>query len=191
MTIDPNRLEFDLHPIGPALPRFAMTRDGKGLLVDSSVRFVRTEVGAEASLTLASGGLEAAVAIDVFSESSPFGYFDLESAAFQGFVGVEAPLDRFVQTGAGTVYTLRQQWDGDGQLFEIDVAARTTTQLGLDLRDVGVLPDGETLVLRKRGGLVLADDGFYHAEEDFCFSKNGRSCDFTITWRSEVPTRRD
>jgi hypothetical protein len=167
-----------------------MTRDGQGLLVDASVSIFRGKIEADASLTIEDGQLQANLDIDVFQESSPFGHFDLEAAAFEAFAGAEAPLDRFVQTASGNVFTLSQQWNGDGQLYEIDVSARATARLDFDLRDIGILPDGETLVLRVRGGLVEVD-GQWFAEEDFCFSKDGRSCTFTITWRSDEPTRRD
>ncbi|HVH44574.1 MAG TPA: hypothetical protein VM925_19605, partial [Labilithrix sp.] len=38
MTIDPVTLRFQLAPVGNAIPRFAMTADGRGLLVDASTK---------------------------------------------------------------------------------------------------------------------------------------------------------
>ncbi|RYZ65077.1 MAG: hypothetical protein EOP08_07685, partial [Proteobacteria bacterium] len=80
MTIDPVSLRFSLAPIGNAIPRFAMTRDGRGLLVDASAKASsRIKIAARASVSIGEGGIqaEAESSVDVFGSSSAFGFFDL------------------------------------------------------------------------------------------------------------------
>ncbi len=184
MVIDPKSLEFSLSPIGGALPRFAMTLDGSGLLVDATVKMPRG--GAYANVTLGPDGLVAEAGV-FGGVKSPFGYFDLKTRSFTAFQGPGAALDRFVQSKDGKVYTLKVQSDGlGGQLFAIDLASKTTVDLGKSLRDVGILPDGKTLILRVR--LPAADvGGKLYAQEDYCFASDPASCDFTIRFRSKTP----
>lgn len=184
MVIDPKALTFTLTPIGGALPRFAMTADGAGLLVDATVKIPRG--GAYANVTLGPDGLVAEAGV-FGGVKSPFGYFDLGSRAFTPFAGPGAALDRFVQAKDGKVYTLKVQSDGlGGQLFAIDLATKTTTDLGKSFRDVGILPDGKTLILRIR--LPAASiGGQLYTQEDYCFASDPASCDFTIHYQSKTP----
>ena len=184
MVIDPTSLAFTLSPIGGALPRFAMTLDGQGLLVDATVKALRG--GAYANVTLGPDGLVAEAGV-FGGVKSPFGYFDSQSHAFTPFEGPGAALDRFVQTTDGKVYTLKTQADGlGGALFSIDLATKTTVDLSRSLRDVGILPDGRTLILRIR--LPAASvDGQLYTQEDYCFTKDTSTCDFTIHYQSKTP----
>ena len=184
MVIDPTSLAFTLSPIGNALPRFALTLDGKGLLVDATVKALRG--GAYASVTLGPDGLVAEAGV-FGGAKSPFGYFDLGTHAFTAFQGPGAALDRFVQTKDGKVYTLKTQADGlGGALFSIDLATKSTVDLSRSLRDVGILPDGQTLILRVR--LPAANiDGQLYTQEDYCFAKDPSACDFTIHFQSKTP----
>lgn len=184
MVIDPHALTFTLTPIGHSLPRFAMARDGKSLLVDASVRVER--VSAQAKITVDANGvrLEAGA---TFGSDAPFGTFDLASRKYAAFQGPLAALDRFVQTKSGHVFTLKASADGlGGDLFDLDLTAHTTKSLGRSLRDIGILPDGETLLLRVRLPAVQRADGFHRAEE-LCFSKDGLSCLGTIDYESVAP----
>jgi len=184
MVIDPTSLGFTLSPIGNALPRFALTQDGQGLLVDATVKALRG--GAYAGVTLGPDGLVAEAGV-FGGAKSPFGYFDLASRAFTPFQGPGAALDRFVQATDGKVYTLKMQADGlGGALFSIDLATKTTVDLSRSLRDVGILADGRTLILRIR--LPAASiDGQLYTQEDYCFAKDPGVCDFTIHYQSKTP----
>jgi hypothetical protein len=187
MVIDPKTQAFTLDPIGNALPRFAMTPDGKGMLVDSSVMYTRysAKANAQTDLKIDQNGLQVSgsAELGVFSETAPFGYFDLDARQFTGFAGPAASLDRFVQTKDGRVFTLRTRTDGmGGDLFQIDVQARTTVDMGTLLRDIGILPDGLTLVLRIRQA-ALQVDGQAYTRENYCLSLDGMSCDLTIEYQ--------
>ena len=184
MVIDPTSLAFTLSPIGNALPRFAMTLDGHGLLVDATVKALRG--GAYANVTLGPDGLVAEAGV-FGGVKSPFGYFDLDARAFTAFQGPGAALDRFVQTKDGKVYTLKTQSDGlGGALFSIDLGTKTTVDLSRSLRDVGILPDGRTLILRIR--LPAASiNGQLFTQEDYCFATDPSVCDFTIHYQSKTP----
>ncbi len=181
MVIDTRTLKFTLTPIGHALPRFAMARDGKSLLVDASVKVER--LTAKAKLTLDEKGvrLEASAA---FGSDAPFGTFDLETRSYAAFAGPVASLDRFVQTSAGQVFTLKATADGlGGDLYRLDLGAKTTTRIGTSLRDIGILPDGKTLLLRIRLPAVRRADGF-HRSEEVCFSKDGVACESRVIYES-------
>jgi len=184
MLIDPGSLSFTLDPIGKALPRFAMTPEGKGMLVDSSVMYQRysAKADANANVSIDKNGLtvSGSAEIGVFKETAPFGYFDLETRTFTPFSGPAASLDRFVQTADGQVFTLKTRSDGlGGDLFRIDVAARKTTDMGRLLRDIGLLPDKKTLLLRIRQP-ALQVGGTAYTREDYCLSLDGVSCSLTI-----------
>lgn len=188
MMIEPATMTFDLHPIGAQLPRFAPSKDGKSLLVDASVVVVRNEASASITFDPMSGKISAEVK-GAFGDTSGslFGVFDLETKTYVPFSGPGASLDRFVQLGDGSqVFTLKANTSG-GDLFAIDVDARTSVDLGRSLRDIGILPDGRTLVLRIRLGL----DEERHAREEFCLSTDGAACHTSILYRSRTPQARD
>jgi len=178
MLIDPKTTKFELVAVGDQLPRFAPSKDGKSLLVDSTRAVIRAE--ASATITLDGDGLRATVKGSFGDDSgSLFGAFDLASKRYTPFVGPAATLDRFVQSADGArVYTLRANGVG-GDLFSIDMSARATADLGRSLRDIALLPDG-TLVLRIR--LEATANG--HLREEFCFSIDGRSCRSTVSYTS-------
>lgn len=183
MLIDPKTTKFELVPIGDQLPRFAPSKDGKSLLVDATVSVVRSELSA--SVTLDASGLRAEVKVGAFGDSSGslFGAFDLTAKKYAPFAGPAASLDRFVQLADGSqVFTLRNNGRG-GDLFTIDMSTKTTLDLGRSLRDVGLLPDGRTLVLRIR--LEPTSDG--HLREELCFTTDALTCGSTIEYRSPIP----
>ncbi|NOU26527.1 MAG: hypothetical protein HOO96_01370 [Polyangiaceae bacterium] len=180
MVIDPATLSFSLHGIGNALPRFAMTRDGRGLLVDASIKVkTRARASAYGTATLSANGFsgEVGATAEVFQEKSPFGYFDLETKAFVPFAGPQAGLDRFVQLKDGKhVLTLEKRKDGlGGTPFLIDLEAKTTAPLagnfGTGVRDVGILPDGKTVVMRVRLPAAVRDNKYW-SKEGFMLSAN-------------------
>ena len=184
LAIDPRTLKLSLFPIGHELPRFAMSIDGRGLLVDASVHTFRAEV--KASVTLGPDGITAS-ASGVFGSDAPFGYFDLDAGRFTAFEGPQVGLDRFVQTTDGHVYALRTRSDGlGGDLFGVDVTHHTTVDLGLSLRDIGVMADRRTLLLRIRLPAASVDGNLY-TQEQVCFSTDGRNCSATIEYRSTIP----
>ena len=183
MLIQPKTMKFELVPIGDTLPRFAPSKDGKSLLVDATVSVVRSE--ASASITLDGSGLHAEVKTSSFGDTSGslFGAFDLAGKKYVPFSGPAASLDRFVQLADGSqVYTLRNNGRG-GDLFGIDLGTKTTIDLGKNLRDVGVLPDGRTLVFRIR--LEATGDGYLR--EEFCFTTDARVCNTSVPYKSPVP----
>jgi hypothetical protein len=188
MAIDPVTLQFSLTSIGPALPRFAMSRDGKGLLVDATVQAWRGKANASAQASFGPDGFTASAQLSVFAESAPFGYFDLQTLQYKGFSGPGAALDRFVQTADATrVFTLKSASDGlGGDLFRIDLNAKSTADLGQSLRDIGVLPDGLTLVLRIRTRPAQVGGNTY-LQEDYCLSLDGVRCMDIIHYRSKSP----
>jgi hypothetical protein len=185
LTIDPHTLKLSLYPIGQELPRFAMSIDGRGLLVDASVHVFRAE--AKASVSIGPDGITAS-ASGTFGSDAPFGYFDFDAGHFTAFGGPQVGLDRFVQTVDGHVYALRTRTDGlGGDLFGVDVTNHTTYDLGLSLRDIGVLADKRTLLLRIRLPAAQVDGNLY-TREQVCFSFDGRTCTSTINYRSTVGT---
>lgn len=184
LAIDPHTLKLSLYPIGQELPRFAMSIDGRGLLVDASVHVFRAE--AKVSVQIGPDGVTAS-ASGVFGSDAPFGYFDFDAGKFTAFDGPQVGLDRFVQTVDGHVYALKTRSDGlGGDLFGVDVTNHTTVDLGQSLRDIGVLADGRTLLLRIR--LPAASiDGQLYTQEQVCFSTDGRNCTSTIQYTSTIP----
>lgn len=190
MTIDPRTLAFELSPVGNVLPRFAMAKNGKQLLVDATVQNLRAEAKVEATID-SSGKLK--VEVSLFGQSeSLFGAFDLDKKTYTGFSGSAARLDRFVQMGdKSRVFSLATSWDGmGGDLYRVDLDAHTSTSLGKNLRDIGVLADGKTLVLRERlpAARVETSVGFdWYRREQFCFSLDGVTCTTVVEHQDKVP----
>lgn len=195
MTIDPASLAFALAPIGNAIPRFAMTADGRGLLVDASQKVTsRTVVAARASVSVGPDGVQATAEtnLDVFGSSSAFGWFDLSTQTYGAFAGPSAPLDRFVQLADGRVITLARRADGlGGTPYLIDVRTRQTFALqgnfGSGVRDVGLDAGGAHAFLRLRLPANVHDGGFY-SREGLCVSADG-TCGITLTatYEASVP----
>jgi|GEM_PF-1720590 len=190
MTIDPVSLTFQLAPIGNQLPRFAMTRDGKALLVDTSVETVRAEV--DAKIHLGADGLRTSVSAFGTTGDSFLGRFDLQTQKFQPISGPKASLDRFVQTADGaSVFTLSLTADGlGGTLSRIDTAQNANVAIGTSLRDIGILPDGKTLVLRVRKPAVSKVSGgmtSWYRAESYGFSLDGVTIDSSIEWVDSTP----
>lgn len=181
MTIDPASLSFRLAPIGNAIPRFAMTNDGRGLLVDASRKFeARTKLAARAKVSIGAGGVDMDVEtnLDVFGSSAAFGWFDLDTQSFTAFQGPTTPLDRFVQFANGRyVLTLGKRADGLGGVpYMIDLATKATWQLegsfGSGVRDVALDATGGAAFVRLRLPANVHDGGFY-SREGLCLSANG------------------
>ena len=177
MLIDPKSLAFTLHPIGDALPRFAMTRDGKGLLVDASIKIkTRIKANASGSFSIGPNGIsgEVSASAGIFESKSPFGYFDLQSKSFTGFAGVQAGIDRFVQLADGkTVVALAKRTDGLGGIpHAIDLETKTVTALAepsgsSGVRDIGLLADGKTIVVRVRMPAKTLNGKLYSQEASY------------------------
>ena len=190
MTIDPKTLAFELTPVGEVLPRFALAKNGKDLLVDATVQQVRGEASLKATLD-ENGKLT--VSVDVFGTvDSLFGVFDLDTRAYVPFSGPAAPLDRFVQMGdADRVFSLKTRADGmGGDLFRIDIGAGTTADLSWSLRDIGLLADGETMLLRERlpALQVTTEAGVdWYRRERYCLSMDGVSCVGEVEWPDSTP----
>jgi hypothetical protein len=187
MTIDPKTLRFRLAAIGGALPRFALTRDGKSLLVDASTVSMRA-IGS-ASVNLSVDGLHAKASLFGGTGAAPFGRFDLDAQAYVSFVGSAARLDRFVQTADGqSVFTLHATADGlGGDLYKVDLQTGETTAKGCSLRDIGLLGDGQTLLMRiRRGAHQDAKENWYR-QESYCYSKDGSTCTSIVDFRDSKP----
>jgi hypothetical protein len=190
MTIDPKTLAFDLAPVGDVLPRFAMTKDGKSLLVDATVQQLRGE--AKAKATIDSSG-HFTVSVEVFGKTdSLFGVFDLDAKTYAPIAGEPATLDRFVQMGdADRVFTLKMRADGTGgDLYRIDIAAKTATSLHRDLRDIGLFADGKTMLLRERLPAVQVTSGStisWYRREQYCFSLDGVTCLSLVEFTDSKP----
>ena len=67
----------------------------------------------------------------------------------------------------------------------VDVTNHVTADLGRSLRDIGVLADKRTLVLRIRLPAASINGNLY-TQEQVCFSFDGRTCTSTINYRSTV-----
>jgi len=194
MTIDPVTLRFQLAPIGNAIPRFALTADGRGVLVDASSKASsRTKIAARASIEIGSDGVRASaeVNLDVFGSSAAFGYFDLASQSFTPFSGPRAPLDRFVQLAGGRyVVSLERLPDGTGAPHLIDLTSRVTMRLAGNyqrgVRDVGLADGGARAFVRVRLPAVIHDGGYY-GRESLCISSDG-SCGATFDATYEATT---
>lgn len=190
MTIDPRSLAFKLSPVGDVLPRFAMTRDGKSLLVDATVQLVRGESSIKASID-ASG--KVSVSFNLFGKTDALsGLFDLDASVYQPLTGPRASLDRFVQMGDGQrVYGLAMSLDGSGgDLFRIDLGAKSVTMLDQSLRDIGLLPDGQTLLLRRRLPAVQTQGSAgieWYRREKYCLSLDGLTCSAEVDFQDSVP----
>lgn len=189
MTIDPVSLRFALAPIGDAIPRFALTRDGRGVLVDASVKASsRTKIAARASVSVSADGIEAdaEAKISIFGSASAFGYFDLDTQKFSAFSGGKAPLDRFVQFADNRhVLTLeaRDEWGGGPGPVMIDLSTRRVVQVvgdyGRGVRDLGLSADGSLALIRVRLPAGIHDGGYY-GREGLCVSNDG-SCSLSLT----------
>jgi hypothetical protein len=190
MTIDPASLVYDLSPIGSVLPRFAMARSGQSLLVDATVQQLRGEAKVRATLDT-SGHL--VVNVQVFgSVNSLFGSFDLDGRTYAPFGGPAASLDRFVQMGdAARVFTLKATADGmGGDLYRIDLAAKTAASLGTSLRDIGLFSDGKTMLLRERLPAVQVQTSAgssWYRREKYCFSLDGMVCFASVEFQDSKP----
>jgi hypothetical protein len=189
MTINPKTLAFELAPVGEVLPRFALTRDGTSLLVDATVQQVRGEVSVKASITTSGVSVSASI---FGGTDSLFGLFDLAAHTYTPFTGPAASLDRFVQAADGKhVFGLTMTADGlGGDLFRIDLETKSVTALGKSLRDIGLLPDGQTLLLRERLPAVQADyngtPGWFRREQ-YSLSLDGINASITIQFQDSIP----
>jgi hypothetical protein len=190
MSIDTKTLGFELFPVGEVLPRFALSRDGASLLVDATVQRSRGQASLKATLDT-SGHLN--VSFKVFGNTdSLFGALGLESGTYTPFAGGAAALDRFVQMGDGKrVFTLKLRADGSGgDLYRIDLDTNSTTALGKSLRDIGLLDDGVTLLLRERLPAVKVTAGTttsWYRRERYCLSLDGASCRGSIEFQDSTP----
>ena len=190
MSIDPKTLGFQLFPIGEVLPRFVLARDGKSLLVDATVQKLRGQASVKASLD-SSGHLSAS--FSVFGKvDSLFGALDLGSGAYTPFTGTAASLDRFVQMGdQKRVFTLKLRADGSGgDLYRIDLDANASTSLGKSLRDIGVLDDGATLLLRERlpaAQVTVGGSVSWYRRERYCLSLDGVTCRASVDFQDSTP----
>jgi hypothetical protein len=190
MTIDPKSLAFDLAPIGDVLPRFAMAKNGKSLLVDATVQNLRGEASLKA--TIDSSG-KITVRVSVFGAvDSLFGSFDLDTKKYTPFAGSPATLDRFVQTAdTKRLFSLATSADGmGGDLFRIDLDGHVSTNLGKNVRDLGLLPDGSTLVLRERLPAVKITTSArveWYRRERYCLSLDGVTCTSSIEFQDTAP----
>lgn len=189
MTIDPRTLDYELSPVGDVLPRFAMTADGRRLLVDATVQQLRGSARLTANLD-ANG--DVVVALEVFGEvDSLFGTFDLETKRYVAFTG-RAPLDRFVQMGDGQrVFTLVTRADGmGGDLSRVDLDLHSVTPLDRSLRDIGLLSDKQTLLLRERlpaAQVVTETTTDWYRRERYCFSLDGLTCVQEVVFQDSTP----
>ncbi|HET9929066.1 MAG TPA: hypothetical protein VFQ35_00180 [Polyangiaceae bacterium] len=190
MRIDPKTLDFALFPIGEVLPRFALGRDGKTLLVDATVQQYRGQASVKASID-SSGHLTAS--FSVFGKvDSLFGALDLSSGTYAPFGGSTAALDRFVQTRDGKrVFTLKLRADGSGgDLYRIDLDQGSTTALNKSLRDIGLLADGETLLLRERlpaAQITVGATVSWYRRERYCLSLDGLTCSVSVDFQDSTP----
>lgn len=190
MSIDPETLKFELFPVGEVLPRFALTRDGAHLLVDATVQRYRGEAKIKATLD-SSGHVSASFSV-FGKKDSLFGELDLSTGDYTAFSGSAASLDRFVQTGdAKSVYTLKLSADGlGGDLYRIDLEARAATSLGKSLRDIGLLDDGRTLLLRERLPAVQVKTSVttsWYRRERYCLSLDGITCGVSVDFQDSTP----
>lgn len=190
MRIDPKTLAFDLLPIGEVLPRFALGRDGKTLLVDATVQQYRGEASVKASID-SSGHLTGS--FSVFGKvDSLFGALDLTSGTYNPFTGSFAALDRFVQMqDEKRVFTLKLRADGSGgDLYRIDLDQGSTTPLNKSLRDIGLLADGKTLLLRERlpaAQVTVGASVSWYRRERYCLSLDGFTCGASVDFQDSVP----
>ena len=190
MVIDPTTLEYTLSPIGDLLPRFVLSRDGHNLIVDATVQQIRGE--AKVTATIDSSG-KFTVDVKLFgSINSQLGLFDTLTSQYQPLSGAAARLDRLVQLSNATqVYTLKMTADGlGGDLYRIDLTAAAATSLGVNLRDIGLLADGTTLVLRERlPAIQVQTNGRsdWYRRERFCFSLDGLTCESSIDFQDSTP----
>jgi hypothetical protein len=190
LTIDPVTLTYDLAPVGDVLPRFVLAKDGHTLIVDATVQLIRGEAKVQATIDT-NGNFTADIKL-FGSISSLLGQFDTLTQQYQSLSGAAASLDRFVQLGdAINVYTLKMTADGlGGDLYHIDLSAKAATSLGLSLRDIGLLADAKTLVLRERLPAVQVKTGSnsdWYRRERFCFSLDGVNCQWSVDFQDSVP----
>ena len=189
MQIDPASLAYTLTPVGDVLPRFAMTRDGSKLLVDATVTLVRGGVSVKASI----GSDGVSVSANLFGGSeSLFGVFDLDQRVYAPITGPKASLDRFVQMGDNAhVFGLTMTPDGlGGDLYRIDIDAHAVTAFGRSYRDIGLLPDGKSLLLRQRlpaGSTQAGGTISWFRRESYCVSLDGITCEWSLDFQDTKP----
>ncbi|MBI4951853.1 MAG: PQQ-like beta-propeller repeat protein [Myxococcales bacterium] len=165
MQIDPTTLAFELSTVGAHLPRFALAKDGQSLIVDATLVVRKGVLEASATVSIGPDGVSASASLFAgIIESRLLGIFDLASRTLTPFSGDFVSMSRFVQSAEGRVFSLFAHERG-GVLFELDRATMTTQDLGLDVRDLNILPDLQTLVLRFRLPPIQANQ----LQEDFCF----------------------
>jgi hypothetical protein len=190
MTINPQTLDYQLSPVGSVLPRFALTKQGNALLVDATVERQRTEASFKATFDPKTG---LNVKFKLFGNNdSLFGLFDLDTQTYTSITGPAASLDRFVQTAdEKSVYTLKLRLDGaGGDLYRIDLAEKKSTSLSMSLRDIGLLADGKTLVLRERLPALKVETSAtisWYRRERYCFSVDGAACSVSIEFQDSKP----
>jgi PQQ-like domain len=190
MTIDPDTLAFKLAPIGSVLPRFALTQKGDALLVDASS--IRTRGAATLKASLSKDGLRLEASLFGNRGDNVFGQFDLASQRYQPFSGAPAKLDRFVQLADGkTIFALNATFDGlGGDLFLVDLADKTSVSLNQSLRDIGLLADGKTVLLRKRlpaASVTVGANVQWYRREAYCFSLDGVTCSSNVEFQDSKP----
>ena len=190
LTIDPVSLTYELTPIGDLLPRFVLTKDGHTLLVDATVQMIRGEAKVEA--TIDTSGHFTVDAKLFGSISYQLGLFDTLTQRYDAVTGAAASLDRFVQLGdAASVFSLKMTADGlGGDLYRIDMSSKSATAMGTSLRDIGLLADNKTLVLRERLPAVqvtTSAGSSWYRREQFCLSADGVVCQVSIEFQDSVP----
>jgi hypothetical protein len=89
------------------------------------------------------------------------------------------------------VFTLADRSDGmGGDLYRIDVPARTTASLNRSLRDIGLLPDGATLLLRERLPAVKVQTGNridWYRRERYWLSVDGINATWSLDYQDAKP----
>ncbi len=77
-----------------------------------------------------------------------------------------------------------------GDLYRIDLETRSATSLGESQRDIGLLADGQTLLLRERLPAVqvkTSSTSARYRRERYCLSRDGVSCDASLELQDSTP----
>jgi hypothetical protein len=129
LFLDIETLAFDTLPLGDALPRYAMTRDGRMLLVDSA--WYSSSLGRVRILDIARRELR-----DVSGPPLRLDQYALTPDSRRAFVISEA---------------FRMDLSPANSLFDLDIGAAVATYVPLDFVPitVAITPDGETLLLKE------------------------------------------